>query len=219
MHPRRSLHHLGDGRDSVRDRRQADNYRKYRMAVHFVTERITDSSTVLPMLQDPSGGFQQAINYLQNVLSVIRADRNLALPPLCASRNIYGQCTSLRPRNCGPHATIPDEHYETIMICNPTCHKVGGGVDADYILYISAYSDSKLCIKHHSTVTIMFNNFIGNCYYYGSLAYASSCYYDDANYRPLVGYTNICPQVCTQIYVFYTHTFFCTTVYGVTSEY
>ena len=30
----------------------------------------------------------------------------------------------------------------------------------------------------------------------GTLAYASSCYFDDVNYRPLVGYTNICPQVC-----------------------
>ena len=30
----------------------------------------------------------------------------------------------------------------------------------------------------------------------GTLAYASSCYFDDANYRPLAGFTNICPQVC-----------------------
>ena len=146
MYPRHPIHHLSNGSDSVRDRRQADDYRKYRMAVHFETENITNSSTVLPMLQDPSGGFQQAINYLQSVLSVIRADRNLTISPSCASRNNDSQCTSLRPETCGPFAIIPEEHYETIMVCDPTCREVGGGVDADYIFYVSAFSDGKLYI-------------------------------------------------------------------------
>ena len=39
-------------------------------------------------------------------------------------------------------------------------------------------------------------NILGDCYY-GTLAYAGSCYYDDVNNRPLVGYTNICPRVST----------------------
>ena len=30
----------------------------------------------------------------------------------------------------------------------------------------------------------------------GTLAYASFCFVDDVNYRPLAGFTNICPQVC-----------------------
>ena len=147
MYPRYPVYHLGDGSDSARDRRQADNYRPYRMAVHLVTENITNSSTVLPMLQDPSGGFQQAINYLQRVLSVIRADHNLTFPSSCASTNIDGQCTSLEQHMCGPYATIPEEHYETLMLCDPTCREVGGGgVDADYIFYVSAFSDGKLYI-------------------------------------------------------------------------
>ena len=146
MYPRYPIHHLGDESDSVRDRRQANDYQQYRMAVHFVTENITNSSTVLPMLQDPSGGFQQAINYLQSVLSVIRADHNLTISPSCASRNNDSQCTSLRPETCGPFATIPEEHFSTTMVCDPTCREVGGGVDADYIFYVSAFSDGKLYI-------------------------------------------------------------------------
>ena len=144
MYPRHPIHHLGDGSDSVRDRRQTDNYHKYRMAVHFVTENITNSSTVLPMLEDPSGGFQQAINYLQSVLSVISVNHNLTIAPTCASRNSDGQCTSLQPETCGPFATVPEEHFSTTMVCDPTCREVGGGVDADYIFYVSAFSDSKL---------------------------------------------------------------------------
>ena len=154
MYPRYPVYHLGDGSDSARDRRQADNYRPYRMAVHFVTENITNSSTVLPMLQDPSGGFQQAINYLQRVLSVIRADHNLTLPPSCASTNTDGQCTSLEQHMCGPYATIPEEHYETLMLCDPTCREVGGGgVDADYIFMFQLlvtvnFISSQYCDHH-----------------------------------------------------------------------
>ena len=49
-----------------------------------------------------------------------------------------------------------------------------------------------------TVVTIMIMlNFVVDCLD-GTLAYASSCYYDDVNNRPLVGYTNICPQVCAQ---------------------
>ena len=117
------------------------------MAVYFVRENITNSSTVLPLLNDPSGGFQLAINYLQNVLSVIRAPHNLTIPPFCNARNSDDQCASVEPRMCGPHAVVPDEHLGTIMVCDPTCHEVGGsniGVDADYILYVSAVNDGKL---------------------------------------------------------------------------
>ena len=146
MYPRHPIHHLGDGSDNVRNRRKADNYHKYRIAVHFVTEYITDSSTVLPILQDPSGGFQQAINYLQSVLSVIRVDHNLTISPSCASRNRNGQCTRLRSQTCGQFATVPYEHYETTMVCDPTCREIGGGVDADYIFYVSSIRDSKLYI-------------------------------------------------------------------------
>ena len=115
------------------------------MAVYFVTENITNSSTVLPYLNDPSGPFQLSINYFQSVLSVMRVSHNLIIPPYCARRN-DGQCTSVGSRMCGPHVTIPDEHLGTIMVCDPTCREVGGsntGVDADFIFYVTSIDDGK----------------------------------------------------------------------------
>ena len=115
------------------------------MVVYFVTENITNSPTVLPNLNDPSGPFQLAINYFQSVFSVVRAPHNLVIPPYCASTN-NGQCTSVRPRMCGDFITIPDEHLGTVMLCDPICREVGGsniGVDADYIFYIVSVDDGK----------------------------------------------------------------------------
>ena len=135
---------MGDGSDSDRDKKQANDYLPFRIAVHFVTENISNSSFVLPLLEDPSGGFQLAIYYLQSVLSVIRAPHNLTITPICAATNDDGQCTSLEQHMCGPYATIPEEHLEITMICDPTCREVGGGgVDADYIFYVSAFDDGK----------------------------------------------------------------------------
>ena len=117
------------------------------MAVHFVTENITNSSSFLPFLTASSGAFQSAINYFQSVLSVIRADHNLIIPPYCATSqhsNGQYQCTSVGSRICGPHVTIPDEHLGIIMVCDPTCREVGGnntGVDADFLFYITVVDD------------------------------------------------------------------------------
>ena len=114
------------------------------MVIYFVTENVDNSSFVLPLLENPSGGFQLAISYLQSVLSVIRAPHNLTIPPMCAATNGDGQCTSLEQHKCGPYATIPEEHLEITMICDPTCREVGGGgVDGDYIFYVSALDDGK----------------------------------------------------------------------------
>lgn len=142
IYPSTSIQHLGSDRgDGPRERRQADSYQPYRMSVHLVMENITNASTVLPMLNDPSGGFQSAINYLQSVLSVIRAPHNLFVPPFCAKRNSNGQCTETKARMCG-HSTVPAEHLGTIMVCDPTCREVGGtGVDADYVFYVTAVDD------------------------------------------------------------------------------
>ena len=139
-----------DSDEGVRERRQADGYLPYRMAVYFVTENITNSSTIIPFLNDPSGGFQAAINYLQSVLSVRTASHNLIVSPTCATRRgIDGQCTSVHQRQmCGRHVLVPDEHLGTITVCDPVCHKVGDtnngpGVDADFILYVTAVHDGK----------------------------------------------------------------------------
>ena len=133
--------------EGVRERRQADGYLPYRMAVYFVTENITNSSTIIPFLNDPSGEFQAAINYLQSVLSVKRASRNLVVSPSCATRRSSDdQCTSVRLRMCGPHVIVPDEHLGTITVCDPVCREVGGtntGVDADFILYVTAVGDGE----------------------------------------------------------------------------
>ena len=122
--------------DGVPDKRQTGEYLPFRIAVHYLTENITNSS-VIPVLKDPSGGFQLAVNYLQRVLSVIRASHNLTIPSSCATFNSESQCTSLEPQMCGNY-TLPVEHFEPIMVCDPTCREVGGGVDADYILYVIA---------------------------------------------------------------------------------
>ena len=148
-----------DGGDGVPDKRQADGYLPFRIAVYYITQNITNPSTVIPMLNDPSGGFQLAINYLQGVLSVIRARRNLAFPPSCATE-LDGQCTSVRPRMCGDHATVPEEHLGTIMVCDPTCREVGGGVDADYILYVTAVNDGKSSIITAVHAVVIYSVFI-----------------------------------------------------------
>ena len=136
-----------DSDEGVRERRNTDGYLPYRMEVHLVTENITNSSTFIPFLTDPSGEFRSAINYLQSVLSVIRAPHNLVIPPSCATRRRSdGQCASIRLRRCGRHVIVPDEHLGTIMVCDPTCHEVGGtntGVDADFIFYVTAVDDGK----------------------------------------------------------------------------
>ena len=142
---------MGSG-DSVPDKRQTNEYRPFRIVVYYVRENITNPSTVIPMLNNPSGGFQLAINYLQSVLSVVRASHNLTIPPFCATeRRSDGQCTSVEPRMCGEFARVPDEHLGTITVCDPTCREVGGsniGVDADYILYVTAVNDGKSCSVH-----------------------------------------------------------------------
>ena len=140
-YPLTSIPHMNAEND--RNRRQADDYHPYRIVVYFVDDYIDSSSTFL--LTNPSEGFQLAINYLQSVLSVIRAPHNLTIPLYCATTNYDNQCTSLEPQMCGPF-TIPDEHLGAIIVCDPTCHKEGGGVDTDYILYTSAYNEGKSSI-------------------------------------------------------------------------
>ena len=137
-----------DGGENVRERRQADGYLPFRVAIFYVVPNITNASTVIPFLNNPSEGFGLAVFYLQSVLSVIRASHNLVITPFCATRDSDGQCTSVQgTRMCGPHTVVPDEHLGTIMVCDPTCREVGGdsvGVDADYILYVTATDDGKL---------------------------------------------------------------------------
>ncbi|XP_065920451.1 leishmanolysin-like peptidase isoform X2 [Dysidea avara] len=162
--------------DNLRSKRQADDYRPYRMAIYFVMENITNSSTNLPILMNPSGAFQQAITYFESVLSVVRAPNNLVVTPRCTStRNNI--CKTYDIPMCGPYAAIPAEHLGNITVCDPTCRQVGGagdGVDADFIYYISVVNDAA-CNA-------------------GTLAYAAGCTFDVVNNRPLTGYTNICPQ-------------------------
>ena len=123
------------GREDARERRQADDYQPYRMAIYYVEENITNSSFVIPMLRDASGGFQRAIDYLERVLSVIRADQNLTIPPNCTDEDSSGNCISTAPYMCGDFATVPPEHLTG-----------NAGVDADYILYVTAYNEGKFYI-------------------------------------------------------------------------
>ena len=145
-YPRMSIPHLDSEGD--RAKRQTGDYLSYRMAIYYVEENITNASTIIPWLENESGGFQMAINYLQSVLSVIRADYNLTIRPNCTATNSSGQCISVSETpTCGPHVTVPDQHLGVITVCDPICREVGGnntGVDADYIYYVTALDDGRL---------------------------------------------------------------------------
>ena len=159
-YPRTYTSHLGSA--DARTKRQTDGYLPYRMAVYYVEENITNASTVIPWLNDPSQGFQMAINYLQSVLSVIRANHNLTLSPYCITANSDGQCVNVSETHlCGPHATVPDEHLGNITVCDPVCREVGinnTGVDADYIYYVTALDDGRLQIISTVQLLAMYNN-------------------------------------------------------------
>ena len=126
-YPRMPIPHLGSEGD--RAKRQTGDYQPYRMAIYYVEENITNASTIIPWLENESGGFQMAINYLQSVLSVIRADYNLTIKPNCTATNSSSQlqCTSVSETpTCGPHVTVPDQHLGIITVCDPICHEVEG---------------------------------------------------------------------------------------------
>ncbi|XP_065883622.1 ciliated left-right organizer metallopeptidase-like [Dysidea avara] len=162
-YPRSQISHYGDVAESIRGKRQVRNFLPYRISVNY--GKIDNPSTNMPIIQDPNGGFQRAINYLQSVLSVDRAPKNLVIPPKCTRRR-NGRCVRYRTPPCGPHATVPDEYVGSPV-------GSGVGVDADYVLFVTVAKDRDC---RGST-----------------LAYASCCYYDDTIYKPLAGYTNICP--------------------------
>ena len=130
----------------VRDRRQANDYLPYRIDVNFVSENITNASTLVPFLNDSSEGLQLAVNYLQSVLSVVRLPRNIVVPPLCVNRSRDLRCISnpATEAACGPHVRVPDEHLGR-WVCDPMCdiENSGEGVDADYILYVTAVQDGE----------------------------------------------------------------------------
>ena len=151
MYPRTFINHLNSDRsDGVREKIQADAYLPYRMTPYYVMENITDYSNTVAMFNNQSGGFQAAIDYLESVLSVIRAPGNLTIPPSCANKT-NDTCISTGPRMCGPHTTVPDEHLGNITVCDPECREAGGantGVDTDYIFYVTAVDDGKSVSKH-----------------------------------------------------------------------
>lgn len=136
------MHHFDD--NGFRGKRETNTFLPLRMEVYF--DSIDDSSSNLPILQDLEGGFLRAVTYLESVLSVVRNSGNLIIPPTCTAES-DGQCTDYEIPNCGPHATVPNEHLGTITVCDPTCREVGGagvGVDTDYILYVTAVNESEL---------------------------------------------------------------------------
>ena len=185
-YPRSQISHYGDVAESIRGKRQVRNFLPYRISVNY--GKIDNPSTNMPIIQDPNGGFQRAINYLQSVLSVDRAPKNLVIPPKCTRRR-NGRCVRYRTPPCGPHATVPDEYVGSPV-------GSGVGVDADYVLFVTVAKDSK------SVMYSIMPHFVHTCYLSigdcrgSTLAYASCCYYDDTIYKPLAGYTNICPGVC-----------------------
>jgi len=145
LYPHYPIHHLDDAGDNLRSKRQTDEYQPYRMAVYLVMENITNLSTNLPLLTNPSGPFQQAITYFESVLSLVRAPTNLVVKPRCTSM-MNDICETYNIPTCGPYAAIPAEHLGNITVCDPTCRQVGGpgvGVDADFIYYISVVDDGK----------------------------------------------------------------------------
>ena len=146
MYSPTSFPSMSSDSSKVRDRRQANDYLPYRIDVNFVSENITNSSTLLPFLNDSSGGLQLAVNYLQSVLSVNRLSRNIVVPPPCVNRSSDLRCVSdpATEAICGSHVKVPDEHLGR-WVCDPMCdiESSSEGVDADYILYVTAVQDGE----------------------------------------------------------------------------
>ena len=80
--------------------------------IRIVPYYIVNDTVIRNILQANDGPVAYALNYSQNVLSVIPFERNLRAP---RSADM-----------CGPDVTIPREHTR------------GGVADADYLLYITA---------------------------------------------------------------------------------
>jgi len=147
--------------DKMREKRQAtpSTYQPFRIAIHYVMENITDALSTLPVLQNEFGGFQQAISYAQSVISVVRTPGNLTLTPFRCSDYTGGEnCTAEEdntvPENCGSYVTIPREHVDPSVVCDPICRDVDtnatAGVDADFIYYVTAVQDGKVyAVFHH----------------------------------------------------------------------
>ena len=159
MHSPSSIQHMSS--EDIRQKRQANDYLPFRMASFVVMENVTNSSFNVPRLRNPTGELQSAINYFQTILSVIRAPRNITIPSTCERQDNNGNCISLGLRQCGPYVTVPNEHL-TRQICDPICREEDssingmntGGVDTDYIVYITTIHDGKPCSHYQSYMHI-----------------------------------------------------------------
>ena len=80
--------------------------------IRVVPFYIVDDAVIRSILQASDGPVAYALDYFQNVLSVIPFERNLRAPSSAET--------------CGPHVTIPREHTRD------------GVPNADYLLYITA---------------------------------------------------------------------------------
>ena len=207
MHSPSSIRHMSS--EDIRQKRQANEYLPFRMASFVVMENITNSSFNVPRLENPSGELQSAINYFQNILSIIRAPRNITIPPACGIQDNNGNCISPGPRGCGPYVTVPSKHL-TRQVCDPICREADtsvdgtntGGVDTDYIVYVTTVHDGKPAIIKVIWLAIYIYvayMLLENCGG-GTLAFADYCLLAEETKKPLAGFINICDEVTIRLF-------------------
>jgi leishmanolysin-like peptidase len=124
---------------------------------------------------------QTATDYFASSLKVQRFTGNMKLPKTCGSFS-GGYCANYGDTTCGP-STVPNMLLGDANVCPDgtaaSCgvSKGGSGVDADYILFVTAKATT------HCTGG-------GG----GTIAYASVCFTSGNNDRPVAGYVNFCPS-------------------------
>lgn len=131
----------------------------------------------------------KAIEYWQSSLKLKYPYFPIYLGRLCATSQIYysettksvsceQSCSS--ETKCGDYIVIPEEHLDVCRYClnGNDCREKGTknqGVNADFILYISAINTE-------------------HCNISNTVAFASYCQLESKHNRPVAGYVNICPQ-------------------------
>lgn len=130
-----------------------------------------------------------AINYWQSSLKLKYPYFPIYLGRLCATSQVYysestksvsceQDCAAAT--KCGDYIDIPEEHLDVCRYClnGNDCREKGtknNGVNADFILYISAINTE-------------------HCNISNTVAFASYCQLESKHNRPVAGYVNICPQ-------------------------
>ena len=113
----------------------------------------------IPSVLASNGTLSVAIELISEALSVRPSNKRLLFTPPCVDETTSSTlceeganctCTNLTTLQCGPYATVPNDHIGVRSVCdgNGMCSLQGpngtGLADVDFVLYVTALSDGKL---------------------------------------------------------------------------